>query len=364
LSGLLIAGLLCTAAVVTLLEIDITSSVDSKLARLVGFGVPLMDDPLLDRLTVVTIATRGYDARRLVKTLREQGQFSGDLVVLADKCSPHPESARIIHVPSEADPLQSKRFKTQVFDLAAPGLDNGRARSILFLDADIEVNKPLVEFMASVHDAESAKRRRAAHSPPNCNAWFNKERAWHRYKQGHVWQGGFFYLPSKEASGEFLEAWGDAIDNLAPGSLDQTALVEALRQGPRRSIVEREDGGGGDGSSSVALPDNSGTSDAAESSSDRGDAADAAAAAAANSFEICELPPGYMSYVPDLWSRLRGPRSTTFTHFTKSSETRLRPGKKRGAFQAFFRGIGSGGGGAGSLSPPRRVEAPNDGNGC
>jgi hypothetical protein len=297
LSGLLIVGLLCTAAVLSVMEIDVSSTVDSKLARF-GFR-DAVNDPLLDQLTVVTIATRGYDSRQLVTTLRNQGLFSGDLVVISDNCSPSPESSRIVRVASNADALQSKRLKTQVFELAT----SVSRRSVLFMDADIEVNKPLSSFMQAVHRAEDSRSRDT--SAPTCNGWFNKERAWHRHKQGHLWQGGFFYLPNEEASGPLLRTWEEAIDELPPGSLDQTALLEALRRNP--------------------------------------------------DLHICELPPD-MSYVPDMWSRIMGVRATTFTHFTKSSEVRLRPKKDRGFAKALLRGVGS----SNIPRPPRRVEVPSD----
>jgi hypothetical protein len=227
-------------------------------------------------LTVVTIATRGYDARDWVSSLRNAGHWFGDVVVLSDGCAPDPEDCRVVRIdtkeygPSSA--LAAKQFKTRLFELAAPT----SSTAILFMDVDIQVNAPLEDYLARVRHLQHKHAHEIHEAPsgqPACHAWFNRERFWQRWKQGHEWQGGFFFLPSAAISTPFLDAWSDQIDLLPPKALDQTALVNAL-----------------------------------ELHSDE--------------LRICALPSGAMSYVPDLWSRVWGVSETTFTHWTKSSEVR------------------------------------------
>lgn len=248
-------------------------------------------------LTVVTIATRGYDARDWVTSLRTVGQWFGDVVVLSDGCAPDPEDCRVVrintkeHGPSSA--LAAKHFKTRLFELAAPT----SSTALLFMDVDIQINAPLEDYLSRVRHLQH-KHAHEIHDSPDqlaCQAWFNRERFWQRWKQGHEWQGGFFFLPSAAVSTAFLDAWSDQIDLLPPKALDQTALVNAL-------------------------------------------------ALHSDELRVCALPSGAMSYVPDLWSRFWGVSKTTFTHWTKSSEVRSWrqiPSSTTGAFSLthFLRGI-------------------------
>jgi hypothetical protein len=264
-------------------------------------------------LTVVTIATWGYDARDWVTALRGPGQWFGDIVVLSDGCAPDPEDCRIVRVDSgERGPgsaLAAKHFKTRLFELAAPT----SSTALLFMDADIQINAPLENYLARVRHLQHrhAHGDRASSGQPACQAWFNRERFWQRTKQGHEWQGGFFFLPSAATSSAFLDAWSEQIDLLPPKSLDQTALIQALAANPR-------------------------------------------------TLRVCALPSGAMSYVPDLWSTFWGATSTTFTHWTKSSEVRAwRHGGSSdatsNALAHFLRGVSTPSGAAAGRRP-RRVE--------
>ena len=307
-STALFAALVLVSFTAFFLEIDLLSSVEG------AFGVSPAgqgnDDNYFDwrqrPLTIATIATRGFDARALVESLRGVGDFKGDIVVLSDGCSPEPDGARYVVLDglapasigkSMTTALEAKTHKTRLFELAAPTSSS----SILYIDADVEANQPLEPFLERLRVAQAS---RDLDGEPPCEAWFNYERWWHRWKQGHSWQGGFFFLPSAAVSGRFLDAWGAAIASGPADGLDQSALARALF-------------------------------------------------AAEPPLEVCELPRGDMSYVPDIWSALAGPRATTFTHWTKSSEL---PAGGGWGLKATLRRVA----GAGDPQrPPRRVNRPD-----
>ena len=222
--------------------------------------------------TIATIALHGFDSRALVVSLRGPGEWTGDIVVIGDKCSPRPEGARFVLASNEimdgADgalsrALASKYLKTRLLELGAPTPSS----SVLYLDSDIEANRPVAPFLEALRRAQAARalavrcttiletagegvrtvpapgfmRRRTlvtvlgvalvpgagrrwgamwacratllvmavesyalATDPkcslrlpamisnqgrPRCDAWFSVERAWHRWKHGHYWQG-------------------------------------------------------------------------------------------------------------------------------------------------------------------------------
>ena len=308
--GALAVALCCVAGTAAALEIDLRAAYKS---RIVGHGAAFDEHPSWynDQVTIATIAMRGYDARDLVQSLRGPGQFQGDIVVITDGCSPEVLGARTLNVGMVEGPLAAKRLKTRLFDLIAPESDT----AVLFMDADIVANRAIGSFFVAVRQALVLEEHVGVETP--CSAWFNRERAWQAHRQGHVWQGGFFFLPSQLQSEVVLRAWQHEIDALPPGSLDQTALVRALAKAPKE-------------------------------------------------LRVCKLPSD-MSFVPDLWSTIWGAQRTTFTHWTKSSERRHDQGSSGSnaaatkKIRAFLRGFSTPNS---DSRRPRRVEQPMDKEGC
>lgn len=135
------------------------------------------------------------------------------------------------------------------------------------MDSDIEVNKPISSFINNIFI------KKMEYGGVECNAWFNYERYYHRVRHGHLWQGGMFYLPNKQISLKFLSYWGEEIGKLdSKAAFDQTALVTALRNHPKDLL-------------------------------------------------ICELP-SEMTFIPSVYAVVMGFHGTTFTHWTKSSESK------------------------------------------
>jgi hypothetical protein len=137
--------------------------------------------------TVATIALNGFDSRALVASLRGPGRWRGDVVVLGDRCSPGPPEgpvgARYVLALEEgADDddtapkdggvlsraLTAKALKTRLFELAAPTSSS----SVLYLDSDIEVNRPLAPFLEALRrtmadKAFEVRKRKHSSRPPS-----------------------------------------------------------------------------------------------------------------------------------------------------------------------------------------------------
>lgn len=196
---------------------------------------------------IVTLATGGYSANRLISTLRDPkaGAWTGHIYVLTDDVeqyrgevimnqfggSVHTGAVGIDISGSEQQPtfeheadgyrwdrfltltdtfIGTKWQKTQVFKLVPPQIN-----TLLFMDADIEVKLPLARFEVDL----------VAHMTRPCNASYFEERWYSRNTAGHYNSGIAVY--NRWSSAKLMEAWGKLLLTTA-FQRDQLALEVAL----------------------------------------------------------------------------------------------------------------------------------------
>mgnify|MGYP001308783848 CR=1 FL=1 len=109
--------------------------------------------PSMDSMTIATVALRGYDPRPLLEGLRGQGEWTGRIIVFTDETQYSQAlvdefnvDLRPVELPPDATPLQAKLFKTMVL---SPSSSSPNEASVLFIDADVEVNGPVRDFLAN-----------------------------------------------------------------------------------------------------------------------------------------------------------------------------------------------------------------------
>ena len=66
---------------------------------------------IIKNTDIITIATGGYNARSLVKSLRHQGQWRSSIYVVLDECTSSINHTINIDVPRTYTPLESKIHK-------------------------------------------------------------------------------------------------------------------------------------------------------------------------------------------------------------------------------------------------------------
>lgn len=82
-------------------------------------------DAAVSSLAVVTIALNGYDASRLVHSLRGRGRFRGDIFVIGDDCSPRPPVSRDAR-PARSFSIERRRCVSGDSALFVATANNGR----------------------------------------------------------------------------------------------------------------------------------------------------------------------------------------------------------------------------------------------
>lgn len=165
-------------------------------------------DERASNIGIVTIATNGFDAIRLVKTIRENGKFKGDVFVLGDDCSERPKDATYIKVPQPDGRQGAKHLKQEVFELTG-------AQRLLYMDADMVVNKPLDDFFAAIGPWD-----------PSCSAYMFKER-WYTASDFNAGTD----LLDKVHSAEWMAAWKADIEAHPEYNRDQFALRDIMATG-------------------------------------------------------------------------------------------------------------------------------------
>ena len=170
----------------------------------VKIALAFCHDKLLENTGIITIATGGYNANDLTKSLRKNGKWTGNIYIYSDKCAPKINDTVTFEVPEiTRSPLESKIFKMNI-------LNETKEEYILFLDSDIKVNKPMVSFFSQL---EKFKDSCDAYMPHDM--WYSK-----KFK----FNAGIIYV-KRNKSENFLNLWKKYILNKSyKGNKDQPAL--------------------------------------------------------------------------------------------------------------------------------------------
>jgi hypothetical protein len=102
--------------------------------------------------SLVTIATNGFSAEELVKTVRKQGDFRGDLFVLGDACTPTSHRATYLQAPRKT-PIEKEE------ELKKPGIffrEDHSTDELLSEDAPRQAAKHLKQNIFSTLDRQLA----------------------------------------------------------------------------------------------------------------------------------------------------------------------------------------------------------------
>ena len=209
---------------------------------------------------IVTIATNGFSADKLVNSLRKKGQFDGEIFVVGDKCTPASSKATYLEIdvftpsggPGNAARQSAKHLKQRLFEILATARPEGVPQQLLYLDADMEANAPVQALLSRLGTWD-----------PSCSAYMFPER-WYAKSR---FNGGTMLIDAGYSKG-LLDAWKAKLEDHPEFPRDQLALSLVLAQS-----TEAE-------------------------------------------FRICRFPQGGVSFAADAATAIRGVRATTFTHWT------------------------------------------------
>jgi len=115
---------------------------------------PVLPDPHLPKLAVATVAVGEPYARwalAMIESVRENGRFQGPVYVVTD-CDAlfaAQENVHILSVPQTDDPLVAKQYKTRLPEWVP-------FEQTLFLDADVLVGRPLLDWFTAIVPADSS----------------------------------------------------------------------------------------------------------------------------------------------------------------------------------------------------------------
>ena len=154
--------------------------------------------------SIITIATGGYSANNLVKSLRTNGKWKKKIYVITDSCTPKIRNTISIKIPNiTKTPLQAKRYKMDI-------LKNTLEQYVLFLDSDIKINYNLNYFFRKIKSYDN-----------NCDAYMPHDV---HYSKKFIFNSGII-LVKRYRSEYFLKIWKDFIlDVNYEGNKDQPAL--------------------------------------------------------------------------------------------------------------------------------------------
>jgi len=227
------------------------------------------------KTSIITVATGGYDATLLATSVRNQGRFQNSVLIISD--DPNYDArgnfdAEVIHVDKPRDSLDAVSLKTKVFEI----IDSAFAKQessqkltilnnhLLYLDADIQVNSDIYDFLYEVGVWD-----------PKCSIYAIPE----RWYAASTWNTGTMLL-DRFHSAKFLREWNNIIVSnyhfIRKGqkvySKDQWALMKLITED------------------------------------------------ATNQYEVCPLP-NSVSFAADFMTRyVWGVYDSTFTHFTSSKK--------------------------------------------
>ena len=161
----------------------------------------------IENTDIITIATGGYHARSLVKSLRQKGHWRSSIYVISDDCTTPINHTFNVHVPRTSTPLESKIHKMSI-------LNYTYSEYVLFLDSDIKIVNNLNYFFNQIPTWD-----------PACQVYLGHD-MW--YSQKFTYNGGII-LVKRHHSEHFLEIWKNTIlSNTYEGQKDQPGLKKII----------------------------------------------------------------------------------------------------------------------------------------
>ena len=172
-----------------------------------GYGLA---SSIIKNTDIITIATGGYNAHSLVKSLRHKGQWRSSIYVVSDECTSPINHTINIHVPRTYTPLESKMHKMDILNYTLSDY-------VLFLDSDIKVVNHLKYFFDQISVWDSS-----------CDVYLGHD-MW--YSNKFTYNGGIIFV-KRHHSEEFLQLWKDEIiQESYIGQKDQPGLKKIIDQG-------------------------------------------------------------------------------------------------------------------------------------
>lgn len=167
----------------------------------------VLGDSIIKNTDIITIATGGYSAHSLVKSLRRTGQWKSNIYVVSDNCTTPIKNTFNIRVPRTFTPLESKVHKMNI-------LNYTNSDYVLFLDSDIKIVSNLHYFFSRILFWNS-----------NCHVYLGHD-MW--YSNKFTYNGGII-LVKRNHSEQFLQLWKNTIDARSyQGQKDQPGLKEII----------------------------------------------------------------------------------------------------------------------------------------
>lgn len=164
---------------------------------------------LINNTDIITIATGGYDAHSLVKSLRQKGQWTSSIYVISDECTKPVNNSINIPVPRTYSPLESKIHKMDILNYTLSDY-------VLFLDSDIKVVNNLKYFFSQNPVWDSS-----------CDVYLGHD-MW--YSNKFTYNGGII-LVKRNHSEEFLQLWkNEIVRDSYIGQKDQPALKKIIKE--------------------------------------------------------------------------------------------------------------------------------------
>jgi hypothetical protein len=153
---------------------------------------------------IITIATGGYNANNLIRTLKKKGRWKRNIYIYSDPCTPEINNTIILKQKNVTrSPLESKILKMNI-------LKNTTEDYILFLDSDIKVNKPVINFFSQIEEWNESCDVYMPH-----DMWYSKK---------FTYNAGIIFV-KRNKSERFLNLWKNKIlEKSYKGNKDQPAL--------------------------------------------------------------------------------------------------------------------------------------------
>lgn len=182
-------------------------------------GLTAVDSPI-DAVAFICMGfwTQTTILDHAIASLRETGRWSGPIYVITDRDDGWPSlrdgyGATIVHVEAQASKLAIHSFKCKMFEVLPAAV-----RRVLYMDADIVVSRPLVDFFTYL-DVDLS-----SHGSEHNMGFFRDSGShfWGFCTDCDYWHGGVM-LATREQSEPCLHKWCEAIHS-GKFKADQPAL--------------------------------------------------------------------------------------------------------------------------------------------
>ena len=167
-----------------------------------------LESNLYEKSAIITIATGGYNANDLVKSLKGNGKWDKNIYIISDQCTPKIENTIQLEISSiTRSSLESKKYKMKILNKTSEDY-------ILFLDSDIKVNLPIYKFFDRIGQYDN-----------NCDAYMPHDV---HYSKKYTINSGIIFV-KRNKSEMLLKQWEKLILNKNYiGEKDQPALKKLI----------------------------------------------------------------------------------------------------------------------------------------